>query len=355
MTKLIDNNNHTIILKGLDSNFGKVRTFANATNRQIVKGVCSTRESFSDKTVRDTFGEISSISPKVSARHLHGKLFQIETGDGKHLLNSCSSKPTLVKVSIDENRLLSVTKFIDTKNTSRVNKFRPRRIPPILPISINQFGWIKRLKEILLFGSHNVNIKISRLSISAANNFAKQLNIKYLDEADIDQVLQSIVQMASRVYSEKKDCDNYKSPFLKSLTKEKLSLEEKVDSTIFHSLQFISFRNELLKDALRESQVSQMLTISPETIRHEIKDSLLLAVNHNGELYFPIWQFDRNVKEKLPSILKALDLSDLGKLSWLTNSNSALEGRKPFEILRDNTSEDDKQRVLSEAYGVGRY
>jgi hypothetical protein len=118
-----------------------------------------------------------------------------------------------------------------------------------------------------------------------------------------------------------------------------------------------TINNELLQDALTTSQVSQFLDVGQEKAIQKLKQNELLAVERDSQLLFPIWQFDRKepsgVLEKLPNVLNALEISDIAKLSWLTKPNPVLEQRKPSEILRNGTVE-DKQRVIDEAYGVGR-
>jgi hypothetical protein len=118
-----------------------------------------------------------------------------------------------------------------------------------------------------------------------------------------------------------------------------------------------TINNELLQDALTTSQVSQFLAVEQEKAIQKLKQKELLAVERDSQLLFPIWQFDRKepsgVLEKLPNVLNALEISDIAKLSWLTKPNPVLEQRKPSEILRNGTVE-DKQRVIDEAYGVGR-
>jgi hypothetical protein len=72
-----------------------------------------------------------------------------------------------------------------------------------------------------------------------------------------------------------------------------------------------------------------------------------------GAWRFPLWQFDPEgpdgVVQGLPAVLRALRLSPLGKVSWLTRPNPFLDNKPPLDILKNGEIE----RVLAEAQAVG--
>jgi hypothetical protein len=55
------------------------------------------------------------------------------------------------------------------------------------------------------------------------------------------------------------------------------------------------------------------------------------------------------VIEGFPEVLRALNLSDFAKLSWLVRSNPILDGLTPIAALKQGL----KERVIEEAVGVG--
>ena len=112
-------------------------------------------------------------------------------------------------------------------------------------------------------------------------------------------------------------------------------------------------RHALLQGSLSASQVAALLRTGRQTPHDRLHSQTLLAVEDQGRWKFPYWQFDPNgpqgVVAGLPEVLKALSLSPLGKVSWLTSPNSFLEGRTPLQALK----EDDKERVVDQALCVG--
>jgi PAS domain S-box-containing protein len=210
--------------------------------------------------------------------------------------------------------------------------------------------WTDELARLL--GSDNYDLKddIQGLSLRAAQKISKEIGITYLSNLEVRQIADSINKIIQA------NTENIRVKPLFSSGQE-YSLEDKIELDLWHCLQFFHYRNELLQDALTTSQVSQFLDVGQEKAIQKLKQKELLAVERDSQLFFPIWQFDRKepsgVLEKLPNVLNALEISDIAKLSWLTKPNPVLEQRKPSEILRNGTVE-DKQRVINEAYGVGR-
>jgi hypothetical protein len=112
-------------------------------------------------------------------------------------------------------------------------------------------------------------------------------------------------------------------------------------------------RRELLKGALTAPQVARLLGTTRQTPHDRAQSRTLLAVEDRGSLYFPYWQFDADgpngVISGLPAVLRALDISPLGKVSWLTLPNPYLEGRTPLASLKAG----EWERVVDQAQAVG--
>jgi PAS domain S-box-containing protein len=213
--------------------------------------------------------------------------------------------------------------------------------------------WIDELARLLSSDKYALNDETQGLSLRAAQKISKEIGITYLSNLEVRQIADSINKI---IQANTENNENIRVKSLFSLVQE-YSLEDKIELDMWHCLQFFHYRNELLQDALTTSQVSQFLDVGQEKAIEKIKQNELLAVERDSQLLFPIWQFDRKepsgVLEKLPNVLNALEISDIAKLSWLTKPNPVLEQRKPSEILKHGTVE-DKQRVINEAYGVGR-
>ncbi len=179
-----------------------------------------------------------------------------------------------------------------------------------------------------------------------------------LPEEEVWQIAQSVKQVIrENTYSQKRQ-DTSKLGFI---TQKEYSLEEKIELDVWHSLNFFSRRREMLKDALNISQVAMLLQLSEGEITQKMKDKMLLGIDCNGEYRFPVWQFDlkhpHGIIDKLPDVLKALEMPDISKLSWLVSPNKTLgktlKECTPYDVLRTGSSK-AKQIVLQEASGVGR-
>ena len=112
-------------------------------------------------------------------------------------------------------------------------------------------------------------------------------------------------------------------------------------------------RRELLQGALTAPQVARLLGTTRQTPHDRAQSQTLLAIEDKGSLRFPHWQFDANgpngVVAGLPDVLRALDASPLGKISWFTLPNPHLEGRTPLETLKAG----EAARVIDQARAVG--
>ena len=130
--------------------------------------------------------------------------------------------------------------------------------------------------------------------------------------------------------------------------------EEVKELQLSNLINSFTIRDSLLKDTISGSDVVKLLNCnSRQTPLDRVKNKTLLAVKDNGQWKYPLWQFDVNgadrVIEGLPSVLAALEVSNLAKVRWLTQPNAVFEGKTPLEMLKNNEIE----RVIVEAKGVG--
>jgi len=103
-------------------------------------------------------------------------------------------------------------------------------------------------------------------------------------------------------------------------------------------LDYFQQRRTLLDGSLTASQVAGMLGTSRQTPHDRVESGSLLAVMDRGALRFPTWQFDpegpHGVVHGLPDAIRALRVSPLAKMSWLTRANPAFDGATPLDALR---------------------
>ena len=144
------------------------------------------------------------------------------------------------------------------------------------------------------------------------------------------------------------------SPLVRRLTGERsFSHAEKIKLELDSLLGYFKHRRKLLADSLTASEVAKLLGTSRQTPHDRLKNRTLLGVLERGAYRFPIWQFDAEgpdgVIEGFPEVLRALNLSDFAKLSWLVRPNPILDGLTPITALKQGL----KERVIQEALGVG--
>jgi hypothetical protein len=203
--------------------------------------------------------------------------------------------------------------------------------------------WFENLKSLIVSDEYALNPKIQSLSIDAACNVVEELDITYLSDKEIRKVVENIRSL----------CSDFE---LSDSEDKSHAMGEMIELDIWHSLNFFSFRDEMLRNAYNLPQVSLFLGIPEKSVIENWEKKNLLAIDKDGEILFPIWQFDRNehsgIVQNLSDVLTSLEVSDFAKLSWLMNPNKAFEGVKPCDILR-NGSPEDKERVINEAHGVG--
>jgi hypothetical protein len=137
------------------------------------------------------------------------------------------------------------------------------------------------------------------------------------------------------------------------------STHEQIELETASLVQYFMRRRELLRESLTTREVGKLLGVSRQTPHDRVEKGSLLAVLDHGTFRFPIWQFDAEgpdgVIEGLPKVLRALKVSQLAKISWLTTPNSVLgtdgerSGVTPLEALKSG----QVQRVIELARGVG--
>ncbi len=112
-------------------------------------------------------------------------------------------------------------------------------------------------------------------------------------------------------------------------------------------------RRELLAGSLTAPQVAKLLNTTRQTPHDRVKAGTLLAVMDRGALRFPGWQFDpegpNGVIAGLRDVIRALDVSPLARIGWLTRPNEMFDGHSPLDLLRDGQI----ARVARQARGVG--
>lgn len=138
------------------------------------------------------------------------------------------------------------------------------------------------------------------------------------------------------------------------LQEREYSPQEKRRLNFLSLLQSYQRRRQLLAETVTSEEVAQLLGCqSRQTPLDRLKNQSLVAVLDGGKWRYPLWQFDPSgpdgVVPGLPEVLKALRVSNLAKISWLTRPNPVLDSLTPLEALKRGLVE----RAVAEAIGVG--
>lgn len=130
------------------------------------------------------------------------------------------------------------------------------------------------------------------------------------------------------------------------------SKKERIGLEFATLYRYFERRRGLLESALSPTQVGKLLNVTRQTAHDRREAGTMLGVLDNGVWRYPTWQFDpegpNGVVDGLPDVLKALKVSELAKVSWLTRTNPVLENT-PIEALKQGR----KKEVLTEALAVG--
>ncbi|WP_019505953.1 hypothetical protein [Pleurocapsa sp. PCC 7319] len=116
-------------------------------------------------------------------------------------------------------------------------------------------------------------------------------------------------------------------------------------------------RRELLARSITTPEVAKLIGCQAITTVHDRrKAGTLLGLKDNGVYRFPLWQFDPEgddgVIDRLPELIKTLQICDFAKLNWFSKPLRAFENRTPFEILKSGNDRGIED-LLVEARGVG--
>lgn len=183
------------------------------------------------------------------------------------------------------------------------------------------------------------------------------LDVEYLDlvkqlSPEEQAILLDGIEAISEGLNDSRSSSDY-DDLVNAITGRTFTQKEKIQLEMQSLLNYFRHRRQLLESSLTASQVAELLGTSRQTPHDRIKSKSLLGLRDNGVYRFPIWQFDvegsDGVIEGLPEVLKALQVNDFAKLSWLMKPNSFLDGLTPVEALKQK----QVKQVLQEAYGVG--
>ncbi len=167
-----------------------------------------------------------------------------------------------------------------------------------------------------------------------------------LGDDELETVLESIAQGLES--SESSITPEEASPFARPV-----SASRRVEDELELLMRSFERRRALLAGSLTAPQVAKLLNTTRQTPHDRVKAGTLLAVMDRGALRFPTWQFDPEgpdgAIDGLPDVIRALEITPLAKISWLTRPNDVFDGKSPLELLRDGQAE----RVIRQARGVG--
>jgi hypothetical protein len=151
-----------------------------------------------------------------------------------------------------------------------------------------------------------------------------------------------------------RDHESSGDEFVKLLSVQEYPTEERKRLHIQNVINSFNYRRELLKDTVDVNQVMEILGYdSRQAPLNRLKAGSLIAIKDNQKWWFPLWQFDANtsdgIVDGLSRVLKALDCSNLAKVSWFVNPNPYFEGQTPLEMLKSG----EVERVVESAQSVG--
>lgn len=166
---------------------------------------------------------------------------------------------------------------------------------------------------------------------AALRLFQDQLNALPPDEVE------AVINAASRALAH--SGHEQRSPVVAALTEGMhITPAQRVETALAVHLRSYERRRELLEGALTASQVAELLGTTRQTPHDRVKSGRLLAVMDRGAWRFPLWQFDPEgadgVIEGLPDVIRALDVTPLAKVSWMTRANPMLDDETPLACLR---------------------
>jgi hypothetical protein len=197
-------------------------------------------------------------------------------------------------------------------------------------------------------GTVTRKLNIPRQKISPGDKLLSIFQTLLDDESPA--ILSAIADSLNRVrHSESSDDE-----FVKLLSDQEYVPDERKRLHIQNVINSFSYRRELLKDTVDVNQVMEILGYdSRQAPLNRLKAGSLIAIKDNQKWWFPLWQFDANtsdgIVDGLSRVLKALDCSNLAKVSWLVNPNPYFANESPLEVLKTG----DVERVVESAQSVG--
>jgi UDP-N-acetylglucosamine 1-carboxyvinyltransferase len=157
----------------------------------------------------------------------------------------------------------------------------------------------------------------------------------------------------------------HSSPAINAITFQKdIDLAESITGNTFTEAEIVDlnertnqhrleFRKQLLQESLDVSEVAKLLGYTEKVVVELGTNDILLSISDEDRLLFPIFQFDNTQSDQLVNglqeVLKALQISGIAKLSWLTSRNPYLGLSTPIEALKQG----QKDLVIREAAEVG--
>ena len=192
-------------------------------------------------------------------------------------------------------------------------------------------------------------LEIPRQKISPGDKLLSVLQT--LIDEESPTILSAIADSLDRVRHLTKEDDD---EFVRLLADKEYSPQERKKLHVQNILNSFNYRRELLKDTVDVNQVMEILGYdSRQAPLNRLKARSLIAIKDNQKWWFPLWQFDANTSDGiikgLSEVLKALDCSNLAKVSWLVNPSPYFEGMSPLEALKAG----EVTRVVESARSVG--
>ena len=192
-------------------------------------------------------------------------------------------------------------------------------------------------------------LEIPRQKISPGDKLLSVLQT--LIDEESPTILSAIADSLDRVRHLPQEDDD---EFVKLLSDKEYSPQERKRLHVQSILNSFNYRRELLKDTVDVNQVMEILGYdSRQAPLNRLKAHSLIAIKDNQKWWFPLWQFDANtsdgVIEGLSEVLKALECSNLAKVSWLVNPSPYFANKSPLEVLKAG----EVERVVDSARSVG--
>lgn len=194
----------------------------------------------------------------------------------------------------------------------------------------------------MTFTAEKQKVKDALKQQASADDLLDQL-LEALEQPELDILCRNILKV-------------YTAPAPQGLARKlqtrEYTAKERVELEFATLYKFFEHRRKLLESALNPTQVGTLLNVTRQTAHDRREAGTMLGVLDNGVWKYPIWQFDpegpNGVVDGLADVLKALKVSELAKINWLTRKNSVLEST-PIEALKKGR----KKEVLTEALAVG--